>query len=427
MVLVAVAILTALAVQLAYDTRVELQLAGNARDRLRAEYLARSGVNLSRLVLSLQQQLDAASGGGPARGPNTKTPAGGGAPQALQSAVQGLGAIPSLRIWSAVPVNSGLVQALFGGGPAPDAAAPREGDAPPPARFGDFEGMFAADIEDEGAKVDAQLDSAYSTGLLSAQVLGLWQLVCDPRWDPLFEREDANGTKITRQDLLVNLHDWTDDNEQTSALVASFPGAACLAEIGRNPFENHFGDENFPYDRGEDRYRAKNHRFDSLEELYLVAGVSDAFMAAFGDRLTVYLKRDAKSTVDPRNPKALWDLAFRIADPQQQQALFDPQFPVLLQRAVLEQTMGGVLGIGGVQFAQIVSSLGVQVTAASTSANSPQNFIGDRPSVFRIRATGAAGDVEARIDAVVTFDPTQTRGGPPPGQNPGRLVRWREE
>mgnify|MGYP001764534641 CR=1 FL=1 len=35
-------------------------------------------------------------------------------------------------------------------------------------------------------------------------VLALYQLVCDPRWDPLFDREDANGTRISRQDLLMH-------------------------------------------------------------------------------------------------------------------------------------------------------------------------------------------------------------------------------
>ena len=46
-----IAILTAVAVDLAYNTRVSLQMAANARDELRATYLAKSGVALSRLVL----------------------------------------------------------------------------------------------------------------------------------------------------------------------------------------------------------------------------------------------------------------------------------------------------------------------------------------------------------------------------------------
>lgn len=422
-VMVSVAILTALAVQLAYETRVELQIAGNARDQLRAEHLAKSGVALSRLVLSLQQQIDAST-----QPPPGKSSSGRGASQAPPAP-----ALPSLRIWSAVPVSSGLVQALFGGGagPAREEEPPREGAAEPlpAARFGDFEGAFAATIEDEASKVNAQLDALGTSGRLGPQVVGLWQLICDPRWDLLFDREDANGQRVSRQDLLIHLRDWADPDEGTSTLLASFPGAACMVLAPPNPFEAGFGDEDAPYERGDDRYRAKNARLDSLDELHLVAGVSDAFMAAFGDRLTVYVPRDGKRTIDPRNPAGLLELAKGIADPPEQQILYTPEFPALLQRTVLEQTMGGLLAMPGTQFVQLVSALGVQVSAAASNPTSPQNFLGDRSSVYRIRATGAAGDVEAHIDAVVTFerDPRLTTAGPPAGQNPGRLIRWREE
>jgi general secretion pathway protein K len=433
-VMVAVAILTALAVQLAYDTRVELQLAGNARDRLRAEHLARSGVALSRLVLALQNQLDQASGAGGGGPTGNRPPQPGQRPQPQQPQLpQGL-AIPSVRIWSAVPLDSGIVQALFGGGRAAgaDGEAP-PGDGPPAARFGDFDGAFAAEIEDEGSKVDAQLDSGAMGGLLGAQVRGLWQLVCDPRWDPLFDREDANGTRISRQDLLMHLHDWTDQDEQTSSLVASFPGPACMMDLPRNPFEAGFGDEDFPYDRGEDRYKAKNDRFDSLDELYLVAGVSDAFMAAFGDRLTVYMRKDAKRTIDPRSEEKLLLLAEGMAEPAGQPVLYDPEFRALLHRLAMQQTMGGLINMTGPQLVQLVTGLGLQVNPVFNNPTSPQNFLGDRPEVFRIRATGAAGDVEVRIDAVVSYarggGQTQTpaRGAAQPGQNTGQLIRWREE
>jgi general secretion pathway protein K len=259
------------------------------------------------------------------------------------------------------------------------------------------------------------------------QVVGLWQLFCDPRWDFLFDREDAGGNRVSRQDLIVNLRDWADEDEVTSALVASFPGPACMISAPPNPFEQGFGDEDYPYDRGEDRYRAKNARLDSLEELYLLAGVSDVFMAAFGDRLTVYLGADAKMTIDPKSPASLLENAMTIADPPGQPILYDPEFASLLQRAALEQSMGGFLAVSGTQFVQLVKALGVTVSAAADDPASPQNFLGDRSSVFRIRATGAVGDVEAKVDAVVTYDSSQTRGGPQAGKNPGRLIRWREE
>ena len=62
LVLMVVAVVTVLATELAYDTRVSLQIAANARDELRASYQARGAVALSRLVLHFQQRLDQAGG-----------------------------------------------------------------------------------------------------------------------------------------------------------------------------------------------------------------------------------------------------------------------------------------------------------------------------------------------------------------------------
>ena len=64
-VMVAVAVLTALAADLAYESQVSLRIAANARNELQATYLAKSGIAVSRLVLAFQQELDGV--GGPAQ------------------------------------------------------------------------------------------------------------------------------------------------------------------------------------------------------------------------------------------------------------------------------------------------------------------------------------------------------------------------
>lgn len=399
-VLVAVAVLTALAVDLAYQARLSLRIAANARDELRAAAAAEGGIALSRVVLSLQQRIDDAT--------KAQTSAGGRGRGPQQPAAP---AFPRPIVWQLVPVGDALAAALFGGA-AP--AAPAQEGTPGPRGDG-----FDVAMDDEARKVNVQLDSSYTgEGLLGAQVQDLYQLVCDPRWDALFDREDANGVRVSRTDLLVYLRDWVDDDQQTSALVAAFPPGACtaLTPPGANPFEPGFGDENFPYDRGEDRYRAKNARMDSLAELHLVAGVTDAFLAAFGDSLTVYLPRDTKRNVNETDPDRLLLLAQSIADPPDQAELRTPEFRQRLHEAVLQQTFLGRLSMNEQQFADIVRSLNVSVT-------DKLGALTDRSTVFRLRATGRAGDVAKTIDAVVWMtDPTNL-----PVTTPGRVVHWREE
>jgi general secretion pathway protein K len=375
-VIVALAVLTALAVNVAYEVRVSVESAASARDELRAEYQARSGIALGRLVLSFQQQVD----------------------QAMGQATQQLGAagvtLPRIQLWRLVPVSSTTVGFLF----ADEGAAP--------------DGAFEAKLEDEDRKVNAQMDGSATTGLQAAQLASWFQLVADPRWDFLFDREDANGVKVTRQDAVLHLVDWVDENQTASALNGLV-------------LESGFGDENYLYDRGPDRYRAKNARFDSLAELYLVAGFSDTMMAAFGDHLTVYLSRNAKLNVNTLDKLELLRNAGIMADPPGQPILSDPALPERLQKAVSEVTLGGVVAISTLQFAQVLQGLGISPSVVYLKPNVDQRgAFTDRPKVFRIRGKGSAGRVVKTIDAVVTTDPDQLHGQAAPL---GRLLHWGEE
>jgi general secretion pathway protein K len=376
LVIVSTAILTAMAVDLAYSTRISLLTAANARDELRAEFQARGAVQLSRLVLQFQQKLD---GLGPA-----------GAPAALR-----------VQIWDLVPITSALTTGLF-------AASDSKAGGPPAS--------FDAKLEDEGRKVNVQLDALAQGGLLGGQVESLLQLIGDARWDPLFDRQDETGQRVTRPDIAIYLHDWTSDGLTSSALT-NFPD---------RPFEPGFGDKNQAYSRQDPPYQTKNHRFDSLDELYLVAGIDDAFMAAFGSQLTVYPQKDGRINVNTLDPTELLRNARVMADPPQQPLLADPTFPERLRKAVSDRRMGGFLSISPSDFAGIVGAFGIRVKGIYTQPNpsQPQGAFTDRSLVYRIRATGTAGATERRVDAVITFDPRQM------GQEQaeaGRLIHWREE
>lgn len=412
-----IAILTALAVDLAYENRVRLQLAVNARDALRAEALAEGGVALARLVLAFQQQLDETTGkacGALGQVPGAAAALGGGCPRP--------------QIWNLVPVSSGLVQALFGGGESA-AGAPLPEGMVPAAVFGDFEGAFEARIEDEGAKVNAQLDELAVNGALGVQVEAFLRLVCDPAYDDLFDRQDADGQRYTRGDLVVHLRDWIDERSEASTLQAAFPGGGnCNFLLPLTaPFEQGFSDENYPYDRGPDRYRTKNARFDSLEELHLVAGVTDDFMAQFADQLTVYLPREKGSNVNTSDPEQQLRIAWQMAQPEARPLLADPTFAERLAIALAEVRRGGLFAIGQAQFAAVVQALGVPVQQQYLQGGDRGPF-SDRSLVFRVRSAGGVGAVTRTIDAVVTFDPRQLQGDPVAGKPlPGRLIRWRVE
>jgi general secretion pathway protein K len=405
LVLLVVAIVTVLATELAYDTRVSLQIAANSRDELRALHQARGAVALSRLVLHFQQRLDQAGGAAGSVLAGLQGGAGGAAGGAGLPAAATQGTF-SVRLWDAVPVDDTFVAMLLGFSPAG-----REGAAGAPANEG-----FRATIEDEERKVNVAQLAGLST-VAGPQLQRLLLAVRDPQYDLLFDREDEYGNRLSRRDVAVALRDWVDEDATTSAL-----GANPMA-----PFENGFGDENQYYDRGEDRYRAKNARFDSLDELYLIAGIGDAFMGAFGDQLTVYPDVNATINVNTSDPEQILVNALLMSNPPgvPQPPLLDPAFVQKLELALRLARPLPFMTITVQQFATVLQALGVKLQpvylqAQNTDTRSP---FGNKSSTFTIRATGRAGNVEKTIDAVVTMD---DRAGQLQADL-GRLLHWRED
>lgn len=390
-----IAVVTALTVDLAYNTRVSVQLAANARDELKAAWLAKSAVNMARLVLHFQQTIDAAMG-------TAGAAVAGAAPGANLA-----GMALSVRLWELVPVSSQSLAFVGGGaGSGDDAAFPA---------FGGFDGSFEAKVEDEDRKINVrQLDG--TRPFQGVQAARLMDLIRDPRWDFLFDRDDANGMRVSRKDLLAALKDWIDIDETNSV----YTGAPF------QPFENGYGDENALYDRLDDRYKAKNAPFDSQEELYMVSGVGDAFMAAFGDRLTVYPDLSATINVNTDDRRELLLNAVAMGGGVLQPVFLDPTFLDRLQAALRLARPFPFLAISAIQFAQVLQGLGVQVApemlaAANTGVSNP---FGDRSTTFRIRATGTVGPARRTIDAVVIFDSRRSLGLQ---LDLGRLIHWHEE
>jgi len=385
LVVASIAVLTALTVELAYSTRVSAQLAANARDELQAYYLAKGGVNLSRLVLHFQQKLETSS-----------------------AQVAGFGgARISVRLWEIVPVGSATVGYLGGG------ELPRAERAGGPARgFGGFAGTFEAKVEDEERKVNlGQFDAGRALAL--AQAARLAELLKDPTWDFLFDRDDANGIRVGRKELFAAVRDWADADENGSVFTGN----------PAKPFEDAFTDENGIYDRLADRYKAKNGAYDSVDELYMVAGITDAFMAAFGDRLTVYPDVNATINVNTSDPRELLLNAVVMGGGVLQPATLDPSFLERLQAALAPIRPVPFLGITVTQFAQVLQGLGVQVAPECLSAGNPGCPFSDRSGTFRIRSTGKSGEVTKALEAVVTFD----RRALGLEKDLGRLIHWHEE
>lgn len=242
-----VAILSLSIVEFAYQTRVNVFIAANARDDLKAYYLAKSGMNIGVVILAFQFELE-------------KDPLIG---RFMKRSNFQLYPLMNLFL---TPFNSGSLQTPIGGLELSEGAT----------GFGGFHGSFDVHIEPEEGKINL---NSFSKGTQNQALLTqLCLLTFGEQHDDLFEDEiGSRSQKIEREQLVANVVDWVDEND-TRSLLNEF----CVPE------GNGSGDEGSAYARSDVNYEVKNARMTTIEELRLVDGVSDAFMQRFAESFTVY-------------------------------------------------------------------------------------------------------------------------------------------
>lgn len=449
MVLTAIAIFSAVVIDFSYSSRIELDLAANARDEVRAYFLARSAVNLTRLVLHFQKQLDSnpllsggagglgglgglaglLGGAGGGAGGLAGLLGGAGAGGTTSGSGAGASAMPgaggfTLRLWELIPIDSGTLQLLLGTGLAPKeigSTASLFGDEEPsdkpkgpavdadgkPLRsFGDFSGSFHAEVEDEERKFNiSRLDNLGR--VMQVAIMQALLIFGDKRYEWLYEEDDAHGRRIPAKEVLINLHDYADADKVAATLN---PNDAV------NPFAAGFSDEEQPYSSYAVRYKPKNAPFDSLDELYMVDGVNDRWMAAFRNRLTVYADKNRAINVNTDDPFMQLMNIYLVAQNPQDRALQNPATLATILRDIQLAKMFAGMGITTSQFIGIVQGNGIAVDSSLTANLNSNLRVADKSETFTIHAVGEVGKVQKRLTAVVRYD-----------QGLGQLIYWREE
>ncbi len=411
MVIAVIAILIAITVEFTHGERINLQLAANARDELRAHYMARSGVELSRLLLSFQHQVDQI------QIPGMENIAGmlggmedlaGGSDLAAAADMLGEGGGIGIRLWELIPLDSSLIQ-MFAG----MAGEPREEEIgiveePTLTAFGDFDGGFRVEITDEESKVNINQLVGLSRQVRVA-LIQLMSLLQDPRYDFIFDEADRHNVRMTRPDTILAIRAYLDESNTLSNLV--------IGEDGPE-FVSGTGDATYYYSRYEPRYEPKNAPLDSLDEMYMIAGIGDYFMAAFGDRLTVHTDKNSVLNVTPQNMR---DLCLRMviasADPMQGAHLCGDEalMSELWEQIQLQRVMMPWIGMTPSSFRSLLEGRGIEVDRFVWEG--PNAVFGNTSRTFTIESAGQAGDVQKKLVAIVRME----------GSPLGRLLHWKEK
>ncbi len=254
--LVTIAILSMAVVDFAYSARVNTVMATNERDNLKSYYLAKSGLNLSRLLLSFQYALQAESR-------DTDDEMGQMIGRAMRRSNFQLYQYVDLLMG---PFNSGRVE-------IPLASVDLQGMGV--GGFGEFTGRFDVDVQPEEGRI--AINRFARDEVRETDLIELCSMILDERYNPVFEQQDQFGELMDRAAILGHIVDFIDLNNERTLLRDD-----CTIE-GRS------GDEARPYAR-DDEYdiEPRNARLTHVEELYRVHGINEGFMKAFADAFTVY-------------------------------------------------------------------------------------------------------------------------------------------
>lgn len=365
MVLLAITLVTAVVVQFSYDAHVDYSLAANEADEVRAYYLARSGINLYKLVLTADQKIAS----------NAQVTVGMG----------------GFELWRLVPmIDTAILRSVSDpevpddvkeqlserfGGIAFDALGQEGG-------FLDFQGDIHAEIEDEESKINLNniADQRTDTPLDSPIGRALYGMTADSRWDFIFDGYNALGErKLRREEVIGNIIDWVDPNQEA---------------VGTGAAEDNL------YTGYDEPYTAKNAKFDTLAELAMVRGIDDDFMQAFGKRLTVY--SNGKVNVNTADAATIAALILAYGE---QVLTFDQALETALKVIELRDVQPFSKPEEFINL--LVNSFGI------TFPNNPNTGIKSRidvqSRVFTIRSTGHAGEARVTITAVADNTGTSLR------------------
>src|SRR5207248_3550818 len=101
---------------------------------------------------------------------------------------------------------------------------------------------------DENSRINVQaLDALGNTPL--AVLTQLRAMMADPKYDFIFDEEDANRDRVRRDDVILALKDWIDIDETATALDPANP---------QRPFANGVSYENEAYYHYAQRMKEKN-------------------------------------------------------------------------------------------------------------------------------------------------------------------------
>lgn len=282
-VMVAIALMMAVVTEVSTRELVRYKLAVNERDALQAEALAQSGANFAQLILTVQEPL--------------QTYLANFANMGIQ--------LPAYTVWEMMPIDSDLLKGITDGSFFPDfgldknkaekAEEPADKkkalvsenkakDVPlfgeykvPEGGYGAFAGRFSTEIEDEQKKIPIGNWPKFTPPKRKQIADQIFRILSKKEHEILFDGSTGNNKNIGPSQLIGYIYDYVSEEERAIDVTAP------KESFGRDTI----GDKRTPYVDTPD-ILPKRAPMDSLGELRLIPGVTDAIYQVLSKAVSIY-------------------------------------------------------------------------------------------------------------------------------------------
>lgn len=413
-----VAILAVMLADMHEKTGTAFAVSTSQRDALQAEYMAKSALSLTRLLIGKEPEIRRFV-------------------DPLYRAATGRPA-PQLPVWNFVDE---ILSPFCTPEDQRDTLTQLGIDFGDTTGFEDLPGECHVVVVSENGKINVNdplfLDGDMARNSVASQLFSLTGgYLPESPYDALFTRESETGTVTTRIDLVSAVIDWWDRDIQRTDFD---PGAGETRTGGAGT------EDDSVYQLRDDPYRNKNAPFDSIQELRLVRGFSDDFWATFVEPipndpesriLTIYAS--GLVNVNEATPQVL--LGRVCAHAPESTLCLDP-----LEALKFTQILGTIRQIIPIPlftrpsdfinfvegkgsnkdlYGMLIGFLGPESELLFTPIEIPAQqktalarSLATSAQIFTIQATGIVGRSQIQIESVVNF---HERWVPPP-PNTGRM------
>lgn len=356
-----VAVMMSFMADLIIGSQVNLQIAVSQRDKIKAEYMAKSGANLAKFLIMIDWGIDI-----------------------FQAGMQGSYTQDQLSdtlgdIWSTMngmPIGGETVDMINAMKDQFSLNKNLDSGILDAAKL--FDGEFVLDVSDESRKINLSICAESKCDDVMLMLQGLFNCPA--------EKKFLDEKNIKPDELAFKIKDWIDRDHRAEELSG-------------------INDENQPYERKKPPYKAKNAPMDSVDELLQIDGWDAQLQEVFGPYLTVFpYPESGKPTSSSININTASKELLSCITPDVRKADCWEKFNLALAKRAEDN--GPLATSGSVK--ETASSLLCSQSASPASAASgeinrkdPGSWFTKSSQVFRIDVKGEVGEQERRLTLII--------------------------